>query len=54
MCKGMVSFTVDHDGVEGARNEHEVLSISLLMRPGLDCGWSCKQVTVLSQLQSPE
>ena len=44
MCKGRVSFTVNCDGVEGVCGEHEVLLISLLMRPGSDCGQSCEQV----------
>ena len=38
MCKGRVSFAVNRDGVEGVHSEHEVLLISLLMRPGSDHG----------------
>ena len=45
MCKGSVSIVVDCDGVEGAYGGREVLSIGLLMRPRLDCGRSCEQVT---------
>ena len=35
---------VNHNGVEEACSEHEVLPIDLLTRLGLDCGWSCEQV----------
>ena len=45
MCKERASFTVDHDGVEEVCGGHEVPLIGLLTRPGLDHGWSCKQVT---------
>ena len=44
MCEGRASFAVDRDGVEGACDEHEVLSISLLTRPRSDRGRSCKRV----------
>ena len=44
MCEESASITVDRDGVEGACNECEVLSISLLTRPRLDHSRSCKQV----------
>ena len=44
MCEGSVSIAVDCDGVEGACDRCEVLSIGLLTRLRSDCGWSCKQV----------
>ena len=47
MCEGRALFTVDHNGVEGACNEHEVLSIGLLMRLGSDRGQSCERVISL-------
>ena len=44
MCEGSASFTVDRDGVEGACDKREVLSIGLLMRPRSDRGRSCERV----------
>ena len=44
MCKGSALIMVDRNGVEGACNEHEVLSISLLTRPRSDHGQSCERV----------
>ena len=48
MCEGRASFTVDHDGVEGACSGREVLPVGLLMRPRLNHGQSCEWVTSLS------
>ena len=45
MCEGRASFAVNHDGVEGACSEHEVLPIGSLTRLGSDHGWSCKWVS---------
>ena len=45
MCEGSASFAVDCDGVEGACGGHEVLLVSLLMRPRSDRGRSCEWVT---------
>ena len=45
VCEGRASFAVNHNGVEGVCDEHEVLLISLLMRPGSDHGQSCEWVT---------
>ena len=36
---------VDHDRVEGACDEREVLPVGLLTRPRSDRGWSCERVT---------
>ena len=47
MCEGRALFMVNHNGVEEACGGYEVLLISLLIRPGLDCGQSCKWVTGL-------
>ena len=38
---------VDCNRVEGVCGGREVLPIGLLMRLGLDCGQSCKQVSAL-------
>ena len=46
MCKGRASIVVDHDGVEGACDEHEVLLIGFLTRPRSDHGQSCEWVSV--------
>ena len=48
MCKGRASITVNHDGVEGACNEHEVLLIGLLTRLRSDRGRSCKRVNMMA------
>ena len=53
MCKGSALIAVDHDGVEGACGGREVLSIGLLMRPGLDRGRSCKWVIVFEAYAEP-
>ena len=45
MCEGSASIAVDRDGVEGACDECEVLSIGLLTRPRSDHGRSCERVT---------
>ena len=46
MCEGRASFMVNCNGVEEVCSGYEVLPIGLLTRPGLDRGWSCKQVNM--------
>ena len=46
MCEGSALITVNHDGVEGACDEHEVLPVGLLTRPRSDRGRSCERVTL--------
>ena len=51
MCEGNASIAVDHDRVEGACDECEVLPVGLLTRLRLDHGQSCERVISIDPLR---